>query len=178
MDLLDVDAGGLYFQMAMPEGVEDLIKMAANDYGRIDAECYLLKAYFIAPTNLTVLVAMYRYYYYQHKLEDALRVAERAMEISGRQLNMPDDWRELSEVCLGRGVIRSINFLRFYLLAIKGAGYLKLRLHRIDEGIAMLKKVTMLDPHDRLGARGLLEVVSESEDVMSSRGCHVRRDKE
>ncbi len=171
MDLLDIDSGGLYFQTEVPEGVEALIKMASNSYGRIDAECYLLKAYFIAPANLTVLVAMYRYYYYQHKLEEALRVAERAMEIAGRQLSMPDDWRELSEAYLGAGVIRSINLLRFYLLAIKGAGYLKLRLKHIDEGIAMLKKVIMLDPHDRLGARGLLEVVTESEYAMPSRAA-------
>ncbi|MEW5756118.1 MAG: hypothetical protein AB1810_07415 [Pseudomonadota bacterium] len=168
MDLLDTDGGGLYFQAEMPEGVEALLKMASNNYGRIDAECYLLKAYFIAPANLAVLVAMYRYYYYEHKLDDALRVAERAIEISGRQLSMPADWREVSEADLGAGVIRSINLLRFYLLAIKGAGYLKLRLKRIDEGIAMLRKVCLLDPRDRLGAKALLEIVAQSEYVMPS----------
>lgn len=165
MDLMDFDGKGLYFDDELPQEVSSLIDLAADNYGNDDAESYLLRAYFIAPGNLTVLVAMYRFYYYQHQLEDAYKVAERALEISGEQLQMPKDWKRLNESYLGNAVVHSIGLLRFYLLALKGAGYLKLRLGVIQEGMEMLQKVIDMDPHDRLGTKGLLEVVSESDYV-------------
>ncbi len=165
MDLMDFDGKGLYFDTEMPEEVSSLIDMAADNYGHDSAESYLLRAYFLAPGNLSVLVAMYRYYYYQHQLEDAYQVAQRAIEISGRQLEMPSDWRQLNEGHLGKAVIQSIGMLRFYLLALKGAGYLLVRLGEFADGMAMMQKVIDMDPHDRLGTKGLLEVIAESEYV-------------
>ena len=50
---------------------------------------------------------------------------------------------------------------RFHLLALKGAGYLSLRLGRFEQGKAMLAKVVELDADDRLGARLLLGVLAE-----------------
>lgn len=169
MDLMDFDGEGLYFDSEMPEDVSALINMAAENYGHTSSEGYLLRAYFLAPNNLTVLVAMYRYYYYQHKLQDALLVAERALLSSGEQLQMPVDWRQLNERYLGNAVMHSMSLLRFYMLSLKGAGYLMLRLGKIDEGVAMLEKVIDMDPHDRLGTKGLLEVVKTSEYVTQQR---------
>lgn len=165
MDLMDFDGKGLYFDEELPEEVSSLIDMAADNYSHESAESYLLRAYFLAPANLTVLVAMYRFYYYRHQLEDACKVAERALDISGQALEMPKQWQQLNERYLGNAVVHSIGLLRFYLLALKGAGYLKLRLGIIDEGMAMLQKVIDMDPHDRLGTKGLLEVVAESEYI-------------
>ena len=120
MDLMDFEGEGLYFDEAVSEDVTALIEKAAENYGHSDAEFYLMRAYFLAPNSLQVLVALYRYYYYQHRLEDTLVVALRALEISGRRLQMPDDWRRLNEAYLGNAVIQSIGLLRFYLLALKG----------------------------------------------------------
>jgi hypothetical protein len=53
--------------------------------------------------------------------------------------------------------------LRFYLLALKGAAYLNLRLDKLAQGRAMLEKLIRLDPEDRLGAAALLQVVNEVE---------------
>lgn len=169
MDLMDFDGKGLYFDETLPESVSSLIDMAADNYGHESAEEYLLRAYFLAPENLTVLVAMYRYYYYQHQLDDALIVAQRAIQITACQLELPSDWRQLNDNHLGMAVIHSMGLLRFYLLALKGAGYLLLRLGQIDEGMEMLNKVIDMDPHDRLGTKGLLEVVAESEYVTEQR---------
>ena len=46
-----------------------------------------------APEHLTVLVSLYRYYFYQHRLEDVLVVADHAKRISARHLGIPNDWR-------------------------------------------------------------------------------------
>lgn len=44
------------------------------------------------------------------------------------------------------------------MLALKGTGYLQLRLGVYDEAISMLQKVAECDHEDRLGAAALLEV--------------------
>ena len=47
---------------------------------------------------------------------------------------------------------------RFYLFSLKAYGYLLMRLGRVDEGEAVMTQVMMLDPADRVGAAGLLDV--------------------
>jgi len=56
----------------------------------------------IAPQHLTVLVALYRYYFYQHRLEDALLVAESTLAVVGRRLEFPEVWINLREANVGR----------------------------------------------------------------------------
>ena len=78
MDLLDFSDCKLYFEDALPAEAERLIAQAASEYGEAGAELSLLRAHMIAPENLMVLVGLYRYYFYQHRLDDALVVAGRA----------------------------------------------------------------------------------------------------
>lgn len=160
MDLLDFEGQELYFDEAATQEVESLLQQAADAYGAGNAEAPLLRAYFLMPDNLSVLVGLYRYYYYQRRMEDTLRVAERAMAVAAARLGLPYDWRQLNSGYLGSAALRSMGLLRFYLLALKGAGYVSLRLGETDEGVEMLKKVSELDAHDRLGAQALLETVS------------------
>ena len=75
-----------------------------------------------------MLVGLYRYFFYQHRLDDALVVAERAMQISARHLGLPPDWNLLDETSLGKAAANSFGLLRFYLLALKAASVVLLRL--------------------------------------------------
>ena len=161
MDLLDFSDCKLYFEDALPAEAERLIAQAASEYGEASAEFSLLRAHLLAPENLSVLVGLYRYYFYQHRLEDALVVAERAMQLSGRELGLPTDWRLLDETRLGSAATNSFGLLRFYLLALKAASVVLLRLGQISESRARLIKVAGLDSRDQLGAGKLLEVVDE-----------------
>ena len=74
MDLLDFSDCKLYFEEPMPAEAERLIAQAASEYGEPGAEMALLRAHLLAPENLSVLVGLYRYYFYQHRLDDALVV--------------------------------------------------------------------------------------------------------
>lgn len=161
MDLLDFSDCKLYFEEALPAEAERLINQAASEYSEPSAELALLRALLLAPENLSVLVGLYRYYFYQHRLDDALVVAERAMQLSGRHLGLPPDWRLLDETRLGSAATNSFGLLRFYLLALKAASVVLLRLGRIDESRARLIKLAALDSRDQLGAGKLLEVVDE-----------------
>jgi hypothetical protein len=156
MDLQDFEGQAMYFDEGMPEGVEALIQEAAAHYGEGGAELYLQQAYAKAPANLTVLVAMYRFYYYQHRLREAIGVADQVMAIVGQSIDFPQSWRELTFNHLANGVMQSFTRVRFYLLALKGAAYLNLRLGNIATGVEMLNKVVEFDSNDRLGARSLL----------------------
>jgi hypothetical protein len=161
MDLLDFSDCKLYFEDALPAEAERLIAQAASEYGDPAAELSLLRAHLLAPENLSVLVGLYRYYFYQHRLEDALVVAERAMQLSGRHLGLPTDWNLLDETRLGSAAKNSFGLLRFYLLALKAASVVLLRLGQISASRARLTKLAGLDSRDQLGAGKLLEVVNE-----------------
>jgi len=161
MDLLDFSDCKLYFEDELPAEAERLIAQAAREYGEPEAEMSLLRAHLLAPENLSVLVGLYRYYFYQHRLADALVVAERAMQLSGRHLGLPTDWNLLDETRLGSAAANSFGLLRFYLLALKAASVVLLRLGQIADSRARLIKLASLDSRDQLGAGKLLEVVDE-----------------
>lgn len=167
MDLLEFSEKTLYFDEPLSDQAESLLQRAAAEYGDSNVEPLLLEAYQLAPEHLTVLVALYRYYYYQHRLEDALIIAHKALSISGQRLKFPSQWNQLTDAHLGAGALISMGMVRFYLLALKAAGYLNLRLQKWQTAIDMLMKVSALDEADRLGTAALLAIahsVSQSQN--------------
>lgn len=163
MDLLDFEGQDLYFDEALPEGVRELLAQASSEYAEGTAELPLLRAYLRAPDSLSVLVSLYRFYYYQHRLEDTDLIAQRSLEVSGKALGFPADWRELETEHLAMAGEESMGLARFYLLALKGAAWLKMRLNQPAEARAILEKLAALDTASRLGIKDLLELVDEME---------------
>jgi len=166
VDLHDFNNSKMYFDEELPEETAMLLEMAASNYANNSTECLLLKAYFQQPESLTVIVALYRYYFYQHKLKDAMTAANAAMQVAAKRIELHESWQQLTVKKIGYAAMRSMEMLRFYLLALKGAGYLNLRMGAHKEGIRMLEKVLELDHKDRLGAKALLAAAStDSQDV-------------
>jgi len=157
--LKELDGAGCYFEESLPDEVAQLLDAAAEQYGEAQAELLLLRAFLRAPDSLSVMVSLYRYYFYQHRLKDALLVAERAIGASADRLGFGCDWPELAMTDLEKRESGSATMTRFYLFALKGAGYLNMRIGNVELGTAMLRKVRELDPADRLGASVLLNVV-------------------
>lgn len=161
MDLLDFTGEDLYFDQPLPGELEHLLQQAAENYGSPQAEHDLLAAYFQAPENFTVLVALYRYFYYQHRYEDALRVSERTLIVAANLLGINRDWRQIGDMDLAYGVRHSMALMRFYLYALKGAGYLQLRLGNYQEALERLQKVVDLDISDRIGTTSLRDLAQQ-----------------
>lgn len=159
MDLLDFNDGPLYFEMPLPPEAGTLLAEAAHDYNAAGCELALLRAHLLAPDHLAVLVALYRCYYFQHRLPEALRIAERALAIAGRQLGLPGDWRQMDAARLGQATANSFGLLRFYLLALKAVGIVLLRQGEVAASRARLCKLAELDGRDALGAARLLSIV-------------------
>jgi tetratricopeptide (TPR) repeat protein len=162
MDLLDFTVDELYFDKPLPAEVSKMIDDASDLYGTEEAEHKLLSAYFLEPENFTVLVALYRYYYYQHRYRDSMLVAERTLIITADMLGITRDWRTFSAVDLAYGVQHSMALMRFYLYALKGAGYLSLRMNDFEGARERFQKIVDIDTSERIGATPLLELALEA----------------
>jgi tetratricopeptide (TPR) repeat protein len=176
VDLLDFDGEQMYFDHPVSAEVATLLEDAAAGYGEPEAESSLLRAYFLEPEHLTVLVALYRYFYYRHRYEEAILVADRAIRLSAVKLGISENWRDLSKADLGRAVLVSMTLTRFLLLALKGSGYLEFRLGDAVAALERFDKVIELDASDRLGMKELhaLAQAKITEERVQAIGGNVR----
>ena len=158
MDLLDFSGEELYFSDPLSAESAEALDLAAQRYSDGEAESPLMRAYFLEPEHLTVLVALYRFFYYQHRYGEALLTAERAMAVAARRLRIDADWHELDLESLATGIGISFTLTRFYLLALKGSGYLLLRMGDLEGALERLDKVVELDSAGRLGAEELATI--------------------
>jgi tetratricopeptide (TPR) repeat protein len=159
MDLLDFEAQGLYFEQPDVAGVKELIATAAENYASGDAELSLLQAYFLAPESLNVLVALNRFYYYQHRLEEALTATSKALTVIRSTIAFPEDWQNLQTSHITDAPAALLTHIRMYLFTLKAVGFLNMRLKNLDLSQAIFEKLVELDSKDRIGAQGLLELV-------------------
>jgi hypothetical protein len=176
MDLLDFQGEDMYFDQPLGADTDRLLREAAATYGEEAAEHSLLRAYFLEPEHLTVLVALYRYFYYRHRYAESLVVAERAIALAGRHLGVGSDWRNIDGQTLGSAVLTSMTLTRFLLLAIKGAAYLKLRLGDAAGALERLEKIAPLDTSNRLGLTELINLARArlAEEQAVAAGGNVR----
>lgn len=158
MDFLEFENHDLYFDEKLSLSNELLLKKAADLYPNKESETILMKLHVDLPDNLTVIVALYRFYYYQHRYQDALYMAKRALAVSASILGLYVDWPKLTEKDLGEGVFVSMGLIRFYMLALKASAYLLLRIGEIEQAHARLKKIIELDPADQFGAAFLFKM--------------------
>ena len=159
MDLLDFEAQGLYFENEDTPEVENMIAIASENYASGEAELPLLRAYFLAPNSLNVLVALNRFYYYQHRLDDALAATLKALAVIRPLIDFPEDWRELQPHHLSDTPANLLTQVRLYLFTLKAIGFLNMRLELLDVSKSIFEKLVYLDGKDRIGAIGLLDLV-------------------
>lgn len=159
MDLLEFDAKDLYFEQEDSLDVQNLIKAASELYGSGEAELPLLQAYLRAPESLNVLVALNRFYYYQHRLSEALLISEKALHLIRQNIDFPHDWQDLEHTHITQAPKESLTRIRLYLFTLKSIGFLNMRLENLDLSRAIFEKLIALDDKDRIGAKGLLEVL-------------------
>lgn len=111
-----------------------------------------------APRHPAPVIALYRYYFYSHQLNQAKGMGENALAIARTALG-PD----FGDVPPGDEATRHNAAVRFYLFTLKGLAYLNLRLGELDEARLMLGELRRLDPQDHVGAALLWHVLSRHE---------------
>ena len=166
MDLLDFEAKDLYFEWEDPQEVQELIKFASERYASGEAELPLLKAYLRAPESLNVLVALNRLYYYQHRLQEALLVSEKALAIIRSGIDFPENWQTLEVRHINDAPKDLLTRIRLYLFTLKSVGFLNMRMENLSLSRSIFEKLVALDSKDRIGAKGLLELVVNRQNTV------------
>ena len=167
MDLLQFEPGDLYFEAEDSEEVQRLIRSASELYGSGAAELPLLQAYLRAPESLNVLVALNRFYYYQHRLAEALLIAEKTLILIRRGLDFPEDWRQLQVNHIREAPKDLLTQIRLYLFTLKSIGFLHMRMKNLALSQGIFEKLVELDDKDRIGAKSLLELMELSRQNVS-----------
>lgn len=123
----------------------------------IAAEQAVAAALAQAPSDLDVRLAAYRFYFYNHRLDEALPHAHVIIALAARRLNISADWSKV--VHDDAAFDEPLEAPGLFLQALLAWGYCAVRIGRRDEGRAAIAKVTELDAKDRFGAGRLLRVI-------------------
>ena len=156
---MDFDQTTLYFDDPESPEVERLIAEAGAGYGSDETESLLLRACLLAPGQLMVLVALYRYYFYQHRLDDALLVGDRTLAVVGAAAGISGQVAAAaSQANLGR--CRDAFHRPGALLpdGAEGDGLHQSASRPRDAGRSHAGQADRMDSHDRLGGKNLLQV--------------------
>lgn len=156
LDLLERQCLG----QGLPPEAERHLHLAGQDYrDAAAAEAHLRRAQALAPQHAAVYIGLYRFYFYQGRLEEALAVSRQCLDKAGGDAGLNPDWRAVRP---GDADFDSYEAVlpRFYLFSLKAYGYLQMRLGRLEAGREAIAKLMELDPADKLGGGVLLEVLA------------------
>jgi tetratricopeptide (TPR) repeat protein len=147
-----------YYGGDLPAAAERALHAVGLDWqDEATAEGHIYEALALAPGHLAVQIAAYKFYFYRHRLEEALPYAQTCLAQILRRNQLPADWRDVRPEDAAFTSLEAEP--RMVLFALVAYGYVLARLGRTEEGRLALTKVTELDPADRLGARRLLAVI-------------------
>lgn len=143
----------------LSERLEALLRSASRESSRPDlVERDLDEAARTAPDHAAVLIARYRFFFFQGRLEDALDVADLCLAKALRENRLGPDWRDVKPNQADFGEWGAV-LPRFFLFSLKGWAYLRMRLGDLAAGRLAVDKLLELDPSDKVGAKVLLDVL-------------------
>lgn len=132
-----------------PETDRLLNGAAASCHDGERAEQLLLEARARDPQCLPVYFALYKFYFYRRRLEDAERAAQAALDTAARLSDFAADWRVLTPQSAPWTDVETPA--HFYLFSLKALAFIRMRLGRYRECDELLAKLAELDPQDQVG---------------------------
>ncbi len=146
----------------LPPSVQALLKQAGEAWhSEAEAEAKVLEALALAPDALAARIGVYKFYFYRHRLAEALPHALSCVAFATRALGLPEDWRRIgpADAAFVGTAVTLAPLPKLLMQTLIAAGYVMARLGRIAEAEEALAKVMELDSTDRLGAGRMLAVV-------------------
>jgi hypothetical protein len=154
------DATVLFGGEASPV-ITQLLQEAAAVYQQTSrAEAILWSAQAIDPACLPVYFALYKFYFYKFRLEDAEKVAIMGLNTAAQQGGFSAEWSHLT--------LTSANWSstdgpqHFYLFTLKALAFIHLRLGKREASLVILKKIQELDPTDTVGSSVIRDLANET----------------
>lgn len=133
------------------------------------AESLLLKAHQLAPDELEIYIAIYKFYFYKKYLNSAEQFANLALQAAASQGQLEPEWKALHTTSCDW--TKPTNAQRVYLYTMKALGFIYLRMRRIQQAELILTKLLELDVHDLVGGSVVMALanrLSESGDAVAA----------
>ncbi len=150
---------GVLFGTQVPPEINALLQQAVAAYEDTErAESLLLEARRRAPRQLEVYIALYKFYFYKFRLEQAETAAGEALIRCAELGGFSQNWRDLTPGGADWRVAEGPP--RVYLYTLKALSFIRLR--RGDSATAgeILEKLRELDPEDQVGAEVLRDLAA------------------
>lgn len=143
----------------VPAALDRHLVDAARQYtDKPRAEALLLEALDRDSECLPIYFALYKFYFYSHRLADAERIVLCGLETAARQAGSGADWSVLAP---GSAAWHATDGpAHFYLFSLKALAFIRLRLGRRAAAMALLEKLAELDPSDTVGASVIRSLAS------------------
>lgn len=143
---------------AAPPHIDRRLREAAGAYADTPtAERILQQTLALDPQCLATYFSLYKFYFYKHRLREAERTAIRALEAAARLGGFSADWHRLETHSAPWQHVGGPQ--HFYLFTLKALAFIRLRLGRAPEALALLEKLAQLDPRDSVGAEVIRALV-------------------
>ncbi len=132
----------------------------AHDFDRARELLYRAKA--MAPDQLEVYVALYKFLFYRHHLDEAQAITEEALQRAAMKGRFDADWQELMPD--SADWMHSDGPERMYLYSLKALAFISLRKDRPVHSMAILAKLKQLDPQDQVGWSVIEQLASAGDE--------------
>jgi tetratricopeptide (TPR) repeat protein len=150
-NLLAFSQEDLFFGENIPTDVRLILQGAIDAYEQTEkAESLLLEALQRAPDQLEVYIALYKFYFYKKRLDDAQRIVQLTLKKAAELGGFPPEWDKLTPRSADWSLATGEE--RVYLFTLKALAFIRLRLSDLAGAEAILLKLQDLDPQDQVGS--------------------------
>ena len=158
-----LDTGQVHFGFGLAPEVDAHLQRAAAQVADSDASLQALTAaQRSAPDRLEVLQALYKFHFYRGDLQQALDFVFQSLVKAAVQGGFSHDWTALqadsADWSDARGPARS------FLYSLKALAFIRLRQDDAPEAARVLDALQRLDPHDRVGAQVIRDLLEGMHD--------------
>ena len=149
------------FSPNIPTEVNNLLQaaVAVSSVDQNRAETLFLQAQKLDRHCLQTYFALYKFYFFQKRLEDAERIVLAGLEESAQQGGFPSDYRRLVQSRQQWNLSANESAL-FYCYTLKALAFIKLRLGLTLDAQLVLSHLQQLDPEDLSGASVIMDLAS------------------
>jgi len=147
------------FSPNLPEEVNRLLQMAvaASHSEKAMAEKLFNQAREADPSCLQTYFALYKFYFYQGRLQEAEREVIAALAQAAAQGGFPADYQVLAQQAdVWDMYVDEVRL--FYLYSLKALAFIKLRRQFESDAVEILAVIALLDPEDRSGASVIMQL--------------------
>ena len=139
------------FGPKVPAEIDHYLQQAvkAHEDDPEKAEQLLWKAQRLDPRQLEVYIALYKFYFYKARLDEADQVTQLALKMCAEVGEFAEDWQQLDENSTDWN--QPAGAARIYLYTLKALSFIRLRQERQEDAEQILNKLDQLDPDDQVG---------------------------